>query len=253
MKTFLEGCGFVFNSEKFTLPTWVGNVKLDVGLSSNAPQSELWLQNDSETFVFGFEPVLSNLNSLRSGESDWPIKLDPERIGESISLVPCALGSKSMVGLREIFVTNEDSGRSSLLHPVKFSISRQEVVSVFTLASFLELFPFDRISSIDHLKIDVQGSDFEVLKGTSRFLRKISVVTVEVDQFDYENTTNDFKKIRFFMLFFGHVYTRHPKNWNKWFQRFRIHIRIDTHDPTFINVFHLAKFRKRSLTAIQAG
>ena len=253
MLNFLQELGLKFESGKIILPDWVRIVKLDVGLSVNAPQSELWLQNNSETLVFGFEPVSSNLAALKAGNSTWPIKLNPERIGDTMIIIPCALGSRLMSGLHEIHITAGDSGRSSLLRPVNFSVIRKEKIEVFLLSDFLELFPFHLISSIDHLKIDVQGLDFEVLRGTNKFLRNISAVTVEVDQTDYENTTNNFKKIRFYMLLFGHIYVRNKLKWNKCFKILRLQIQIDSHDPTFVNIFHIHKFRRRQLSVIQIG
>jgi FkbM family methyltransferase len=253
MFQLLSDCGLHLDSGVMVLPGWVRTVKIDVGLSSNAPQTELWLRSDSKTLVFGFEPVRSNLESLQSGSSNWPLKLDPKRIGKSVYLLPCALGSKSMVGPREMYVTDDDAGRSSLLSPVNFSVERMEKINVYTLSDFFSCFPFNVITTIDHLKIDVQGLDFEVLKGASRFLRKISVITVEVDQTDYKGTTNNFKEMRFFLALYGHLYIRHPHQWNYWFRKFRISILFDTHDPTFINVRHLLKFRRKSLHAIQLG
>lgn len=253
MHELLSDCDLVVDSGYLVLPVWVKSVKIDVGLSSNAPQTELWLRSDSNTLVFGFEPVRINLESLRSGGSQWPLKLDPKRIGKSVYLIPCALGSKSMVGSREMYVTEDDLGRSSLLPPINFSVERMEKINVYTLSEFFNYFPFHVIPAIDHLKIDVQGLDFEVLKGASRFLRRISVVTVEVDQTDYKGTTNNFKKMRVFMALFGHLYVRHPQKWNYWFRKFRIKILLDTHDPTFMNIRHILKFRGKTLQAIQIG
>jgi hypothetical protein len=100
---------------------------------------------------------------------------------------------------------------------------------------------------------DVQGLDFEVLKGASFYLRRITVVTVEVDKHDYENTSNNFKLMRLFMLIHGHCYIRKVEIWNQVFKRLRFKILIDTHDPTFINLLHIHKFRKKTLRVIQKG
>ena len=253
MDKFLLSQGLTLDAGKMLIPTWVRTIKLDVGLSSNAPQSEVWLDGNSGLLVFGFEPVSGNVENLIRGSSDWKIKLNPERIGKTFYLMHCALGSKSMTGPREMYVTEEDAGRSSLLKPMNFSIGYKEVVDVFTLSDFLSYFPFNSISIIDHLKIDVQGADFEVLKGASVFLRKIVVVTVEVDQEDYENTSNNFKMIRLYMLMHGHIYLRNPPKWNLLFNRLGLNIRIETHDPTFLNIRHLFKFKNKSLVATQIG
>jgi FkbM family methyltransferase len=253
MQQFLSDIGWDLEFGKIPIPKWVQRVVIDVGLSTNAPQSELCLRQEKATLVFGFEPVSSNIKILIAGESEWPIKLDPKRIGDSFLLLPCALGSKKMVGDKEIHVTKEDAGRSSLLRPINFEIEDRELVKVFTLSDFLEVFPFETISTIDFLKVDVQGLDFEVLKGASNYLRRITVVTVEVDKHDYENTSNNFKLMRLYMFFHGHLYVRRVEIWNKMFSRLGFNIFIDTHDPTFMNLMHVLKFKKKSLRVIQKG
>jgi len=41
---------------KFDIPDKCIHVKLDIGLSYNAPQSQSWLSKEPNLMVFGFEP-----------------------------------------------------------------------------------------------------------------------------------------------------------------------------------------------------
>ena len=54
------------------------HVKIDIGLSEAAPQSQNWISFDDETYVFGFEPVTANVKRIYQGDSRWPVKLNPE-------------------------------------------------------------------------------------------------------------------------------------------------------------------------------
>ena len=38
------------------IPENIKHVNIDIGLSYNAPQSQVWLSNTPDLFVFGFEP-----------------------------------------------------------------------------------------------------------------------------------------------------------------------------------------------------
>jgi len=42
----------------------ITNIKLDIGLSYNAPQSQVWLKNDSNLLVMGFEPNINCVNNM---------------------------------------------------------------------------------------------------------------------------------------------------------------------------------------------
>ena len=48
------------------IPSDIQSVYVDVGLSYDAPNSNKWLKEDPRSFVFGFEPVPENCDSVMS-------------------------------------------------------------------------------------------------------------------------------------------------------------------------------------------
>ena len=56
----------ILENDKIKIPSWAKRVKLDIGMSLNAPNSQKWLEADNELCVFGFEPNISNLGVVLS-------------------------------------------------------------------------------------------------------------------------------------------------------------------------------------------
>ena len=253
MREFLDKYGFKFTNGYLEIPENMQHLKIDVGLSENAPQSQQWISSDSNTFVFGFEPISLSRRSIESGNSRWPTKLDPKFIGPRIALVPCALFSRHIPGGMDFNVTEGDPGCSSLLTPVNFEVAYKEHVEVWTLEDFVSLINPKRFPIIDHLKIDVQGSDFEVIKGIGRTFARFLAITVEIDISGYKETTNDYVKIYKFMHRRGFYRLRFP-GLLKRIMAFRgVELDIDLGDPTFINYFQLIKLKNRKIYFYQRG
>ena len=226
-------------------------MKIDVGLSSNAPQSEIWLQEDPELIVFGFEPVSRNVSDINNGKSIWPIRLLTSRLNTSFHLLPCAIVDSGSQWI-EMYVTENDPGCSSIYKPINMAVSSTELAPAFPLYEFLEFFPFDQIPHIDHLKIDTQGSDYEVLKSARSRLRKVCFVTVEIDTVNYEKSKNSRKKIYLYLLFKGFI----PTDFflTKALLRFVLSgVNIQTDDPTFLNILLLRKITSRKFYIYQSG
>ena len=174
---------------KIAFPNFATGVKIDVGLSGDAPQCEIWTQNDPGMVVMGFEPLSQQIRKIQNYSSSHPIKLEPSKIGRSVFIFPVALASKAKTEKQKMHIVDGDAGQSSLLIPKNRSHSTFEFVSVYSLDDFLDFFPFDAFKYIDHLKVDAQGMDLEILRGATRNLSQVMYVTVEIDQ-DYEKTKN---------------------------------------------------------------
>jgi FkbM family methyltransferase len=235
MKSFLQSIGISFDEDFLSIPDYAQSVKIDVGLSVNAPQSSIWLKRDSELFVFGFEPLLDNIERIKAGESKWPENLSPELIGQRIVIVPCALSDKTDLAGRDFFVTKNDPGCSSLLEPVSMEVQKIERVPVITLDKFLDFFPFERFPFIEHLKIDVQGADFEVIRGSDEHLDKIMFITLEIDTIHYIGSTQSESEIKKYMKARGFILLSNSLLGRA--QRFLkgIKVILETDDPTFLN------------------
>lgn len=182
---------------KLVLPEWVRRIKIDVGLAFNAPNSEIWLQEMDDLIVFGFEPVEENFKKLFIDTPAEYFKIDPSRIGKTFFPLKFAIGGRS--SSQEMYITSEDLGCSSMLRPKEMPVSRIEKVSVIRLDEFLELLPWERIPIVEHLKTDCQGMDIEVLKSANEYISKILVITLEPDDYSYENSSNSYLNLAKFL------------------------------------------------------
>jgi FkbM family methyltransferase len=221
---------------RIVLPEYCKTVRLDVGLSVNAPQSAIWLSRDATLHVFGFEPVSENRKTIFRGDAPWPVNLNPDLIGKRINIIPCALMEKSTPSGLDIFVTKKDPGCSSLLRPKSFEIDYTERIEVGTLSEFLEHFPFNVVPYISHLKIDVQGADIQVIEGGLEFLDRIMSITSEVDTTEYEETRNSTRALTKMLKPYGFILLK-KHFFAKLVLRLRgIRISVEADDPTFLNL-----------------
>ena len=229
------------------------HVKIDIGLSEAAPQSQNWISFDDETYVFGFEPVTANVKRIYQGDSRWPVKLNPEYINRRISIIPCALYSEHFENGMQLNVTTEDPGRSSLLNPTNFEVAYVEHVPVWTLANFLPLISKDRFQFIDHIKIDVQGADFEVLIGAGDEIMRVIAITIEIDLFGYQGSTNNYDQISKYLRKKGFYRIRSTRFLKYLMKLKRVDFEIQVRDPTYINIRNLRQIHNRSLYLYQKG
>lgn len=220
--------------KSFQFPNNIRRIKIDVGLSVNAPQSQVWLENDPQLFVVGFEPLLSNIQSILLRNSNWPISLDPNYLGNRMAIVACALSSGNTPRLENFYVTDADPGCSSLFKPRNFSVRKECEVSVYKLDDFYDMFPWEIVSKIQHLKIDTQGSDYQVLLGAKKILNRTSAVTVEIDEKEYLNSPNSSSKIHHYLTRLGFSYVRKSKIAEIRRTLRGIRIKLNTDDPTYI-------------------
>jgi len=175
---------------KLELPTIPENIKrlgIDIGLSYDAPHSQKWLKGHDDMFVFGFEPVPSNCeNLLNTFQSD------------RFHLYECAISDKSEKKVFNVTKHSDsiekDRGQSSFYTPqdwAPFSIDKSIEVDCISLTSFLELIDWNRFKTIDIVKIDAQGHDFEIIKPLVPYFDKLPRIKLEViTNGEYEDVPN---------------------------------------------------------------
>ena len=248
--------GLTITGDLIDLPEWCKRIKIDCGLSYNAPQTAKWLEDDKDLIVFGFEPVKSNIQILKedSREKTLISYVHKSDIRKRFFIIEAALGETNRKDT--IYVTKEDVGCSSLLEPTSFEVANIEEISVITLDSFLSYFPFKKIPYIEHLKTDCQGTDFEVLLGGRVSLSKIAVVTCEVESLSYKNSRNTYENVsrllsgenfvpinnspKYVLSISKHLSESYFKRvgrklYKKFFRRKFVKQNIKTEDPTFAN------------------
>ena len=136
METHILSSGLAMENGKINLPKHVTSVKIDIGLSGNAPQSEVWTERDNNLLVFGFEPISRNRRMIETFTSSWPIKLNPLKLRKSVFVIPVALSSNSSTKKSKMYITDDDPGCSSLLIPKQLKNTEYEYVPVYRLADF---------------------------------------------------------------------------------------------------------------------
>ncbi len=224
---------------KISIPEEVRHIKLDIGLSYNAPMAQRWLSEEEDLFVFGFEPNLDSVSAIFMGavkkEPYHGDPLDVAYIGSRFFLLPCALGQSADPKVR-LYVTKKDCGCSSLYEPVDFEIEKVVEVPRFRLSDFFDSFPFDTHPVIDYIKIDAQGSDLDIVKSAGDYLsERVVFVTLEAENRQYKGTDNSEEEINHTMQSLG----------------FFRYSSTDVDDPTYVNVRFLDA--SKSIKIFQKG
>lgn len=160
-------------------------LRIDVGLSHNAPYLFEWIKTNKHIIVLGFEP---NYESFLKVQSEL-IKLPP-KLKSRAFIFNFAIDDVDLPQIKDFYITGErgsnlDPGNSSLLEPIglfKDSILRIDKVHVVPLFHILNRLNFN---FIEFLKIDTQGNDLSVLKSLRVFDSKLFLVQAERDCSDW--------------------------------------------------------------------
>lgn len=171
----------------YSIPNSCSHVKLDIGLSYNAPQSQSWLsREDSGLMVFGFEPNPASIACITNKNNQKQHRYIEE--GRFV-IQQCALSSVSEPTTMKFYVSQNDCGTSSLFPNDETRLGKiKEVIDVpvYSLKMFFDGFPWDRFQYIDYVKIDAQGSDLNILKSAGSYLsERVVYVTAEGDGNQY--------------------------------------------------------------------
>jgi FkbM family methyltransferase len=169
-----------------TLPNMANRLRIDIGLSFNAPNMLRWLHELEDCAVIGIEPF--KLNHDVSGQllkgipnSQW-------------LLLNCAIDDVEEETTKPLYITGGDPGHCSLYKPQTFEVQGQIEVNIISLEEILKCV-FDhnpQLSYVEYVKCDTQGNDLNVIKSAREYLSKIVMIEVECTTHgDYENTPAD--------------------------------------------------------------
>lgn len=249
MKNLLIESGIDFDGDYIKIPPWCKRIKIDIGLSENAPQSQIWLERATDLIVFGFEANINSINKIKAGNSSWPIKLDTGLINNKIYLINCALSNVTERKISKFYLTSDDPGCSSLLVPKEFDVDGIIEVETWSLAHFLKYIPFEYIKYVDFVKTDCQGTDIQILQGCEGYLSKIAIYTCEAESDQYVSSNNKIHAIK--KIFHRNGFFR--MNTLQKLLSFGIFKNIETDDPTFINKKLKKQALNNNVTAYQRG
>jgi len=181
----------------------VDKICIDVGLSTEAPYSGMWLSNDPERCVIGIEPLELHWDGL-NGKLDvgdvgtrWPTtRLNTNSIifrNSKLSNISnrffgltCAIDDVLKPEKRS-FYHMHNPGSSSLLKPSELhtsSIKKVETVQCVSLQDILDYVDWEKFKFIEHVKIDCEGHELSVIKSIGKYLKKIVFFTIEMSEFN---------------------------------------------------------------------
>ena len=177
---------------KFTIPSNIKNIRLDIGLSYCAPNSTIWLNETSDTFVIGIEANKYACNRIISnGFIAHQKGLAFQFPHENFILLNIALDNVIEKTTKPFYHMSGDVGVSSLLKPTDAlgdSIAELSDVDVVPLSYILEKIDWNRFEYIELVKIDTQGKDLDIIKSCGNYLDKIVYLNCEINTFNhYEN------------------------------------------------------------------
>lgn len=258
---------------KIFIPEYVKRIKIDVGLSSSASNALTWLLGDPNLFVLGVEPMAASVKELHEKIRGLP---NAEAILERFAILPIALAAKREI--RHLHITQESSDSSSLLVPKHLSVLRKELVYCFTLEDVLKLVQWGGVvSRVDHLKIDCQGLDFEIIRSAGKQIQLVAIITAEADGQSYLGEKNDSFSMERYLARFGFIFYNRRSFLRviggellhslKVFRKFGIRLpsattsrihrdakrSIVVDDPTFINTTFLKQINQGEISAYQKG
>ena len=196
----------------FRIPDTKERIMLDVGLSFNAPNSVQLLKRSPDYFVIGFEPSPSTYFSIFSyhllKDNPWILGLNqesidverdsrrrisnldnyfldniseflaPNSIYSSMLYMPMAVGTNQ--GCARLY-TDSHHGSNSLIEQ-NTDCSASHICQVVRLDSIIPRIP-KRFTYIDHLKVDAEGCDMDVVESCGPFLEMIIVITLETPDY----------------------------------------------------------------------
>jgi hypothetical protein len=208
MKTFYDNDDVedLLHGDVYEIPENIKNIKIDVGLAGEAPNSAIWLSETNDRYVFGFEPLVHHWSMLTNFDlaettrvypddfkilqlHDKTIKLNRNivcDITNRFTGIRCAIDNVNKITEMDFYEMDRHlgaSGSSSLLPPSNqhpWRLNDVIKIKTFSLEMFLKNIPWDRFEFIEHIKTDCEGKDFDVVKSIGKYLHKVVFITSEM-------------------------------------------------------------------------
>lgn len=193
------------------LPYEYVRIRIDIGLSHNAPNSLNWLNKSKDLLVVGIEANKYNIRELnRKINNEW--NDGKNNAAERFTLLYCAIDNSPTPTYAEFNHVTGDSGTSSLLSPTTelleknlYKVRETSMVPIVPLHEILSIVDWDRFGYVEVCKVDTQGKDLDVLKSAKDFIKKIAIVIAEVNTWgQYENAGTE-NEITTYMIENGFV------------------------------------------------
>jgi len=175
------------------IPSNIKSLRLDIGLSTTAPNTYKWIRDSDDCFVIAVEPVLRSIKSSC-------ILMRPVPNINNVYFIHAAIDNVTEPQPWTIYVTEKDIGCSSLYRPVEFVTAWEEDTTKISLKAVLDRIQWEKVDFdyIEYLKTDTQGNEIEVLKSMGKYLNKVVFIEIECDTNDqYHGTPSRDQTISF--------------------------------------------------------
>lgn len=200
-----------------TIPNNTTHIKIDVGLGLANVQSQKWLLTEQNLHVFMFEP---NIDCILSSQN---IMNTINMHSNSYTIIPVALQNINQQTNMVLYSMYKDGGTSSLYKPTDITlgpVKSQNIINVYSLKHFFDVFPWNKFEYIDYMKIDAQGSDFDIIKSAGDYIKNIVYITAEPESDSYENCMHNTEyNMTKYLQNYGFTKIQHP----------------NCSDPTYVN------------------
>jgi FkbM family methyltransferase len=191
MKYVPQGFDLFYDLKKIH-PDYYPSVVFDVG--ANIGQTVLkWNKFFPKATYHCFEPVKGTFDTLKRNTTSLT----------NVTYHHCALGAETK---KETITLFEDS-RMNTLQESKGDPDRKLGIEEIKIFRVDEICEAHGIKKIDFMKIDTEGFDIEVLKGSQSMLKNfgISFIQVEAGMNPYNTRHAPFHKIEEFLASYGYV------------------------------------------------
>lgn len=186
--------------EKIKIPAYCKQLKIDVGLAGDAPNSAIWLSETPDRFVVAVEPLDYHWNSIwdykNATRPKWRIvqRCDNAVVFEGRKIADIkdrflplrgAVNDVPEPTTQPFFVNKIGETGSSSLRPDPRTELLDKVIQVpvFSLKYVLDHIPWDRFDFIEQVKTDCEGFDWQVLKSMGNYIEKVVYVNSEITHY----------------------------------------------------------------------
>ena len=156
-----------------------GDTVIDIG--ANCGYFSLYAATKNKTGkIYAFEPVAENFKILKKNVENNQIK--------NIVLINKAVSNKT--GESKIFINEDCDWSHSTFKNIAGSKKNEKIKTI----SFKDFIKNNKIVHINFLKIDCEGSEYEIIYGIKDFLKNIDKISGEIHYIDEERNVMKFKK-----------------------------------------------------------
>jgi len=196
IKTMLDPNAY----DKIYFKDHIKYVSIDVGTSYHAPVSAQWLMAKDDLAVIGIEPCPSSIGEIteefihktphqRISLKENGIFKDGvciKKLNDNFMLMECAIDNIEKASKELLYISTVDPSASTLnVSAFEYpeytkgntTIESSVEVTVIPLSDLLDRLTFDYIQ---HIKVDAENKDPEVLISAGEYLKKTAFVTIEM-------------------------------------------------------------------------